>query len=349
MQRRPRARRPGDAAAQPPRLLDPRPLPGVRPCRAVQVLRPGPDLSPRARRRCCATTAATSEAAGRSARSAASGQVRYQGLGTEKLQAEIEEKFPGYVVRAHGQRHHAAARQPRASVLDAFRRGEIHILLGTQMIAKGLDFPERDAGRRRQRRRRPAPPDFRAAERTFQLLAQVAGRTGPRAARRPGAGADVHARASEHRPGGDPRLPEVRRRGAAASPAAQLSALPAAGHGSSSAARRWKPRADFADRLAGAFRVELERQRCRAREHSMLRLLGPAEAEVFRLKGYYRYHFQLQVGQLGVFASGFAAGSTRGEAAPGRGVDGGYRPARHVVNQDSRAWQIFVARSFAPS
>ena len=50
--------------------------------------------------------------------------------------------------------------------------------------------------------------------------------------------------------------------------------------------------AEIADRLAGAFRVALERRPV-AETHE-LRLLGPAEAEVFRLKGYYRYHFQLQ-------------------------------------------------------
>src|SRR5687767_12159570 len=63
-------------------------------------------------------------------------------------------------------------------VLDAFRDGLIHILLGTQMIAKGLDFPnvtlvgviDADVGMNL--------PDFRAAERSFQLMAQVAGRAG---------------------------------------------------------------------------------------------------------------------------------------------------------------------------
>ena len=103
--------------------------------------------------------------------------MRYQGLGTEKLQAEIEANVSRYVVRRMDS---DTMRKPgsHARVLDAFRRGLIHILLGTQMIAKGLDFPNvtlvgvinADVGLHL--------PDFRAAERTFQLLAQVAGRTG---------------------------------------------------------------------------------------------------------------------------------------------------------------------------
>jgi primosomal protein N' (replication factor Y) len=48
---------------------------------------------------------------------------------------------------------------------------------------------------------------------------------------------------------------------------------------------------DYADRLAGAFTIELDRRK--AAKEPALRLLGPAEAPVFRLKGYYRFHFQL--------------------------------------------------------
>ena len=66
--------------------------------------------------------------------------MRYQGLGTEKLQEEIEEKFPGYVARRMDS---DTMKRPGSHerVLSAFRQGLIHILFGTQMIAKGLDFP----------------------------------------------------------------------------------------------------------------------------------------------------------------------------------------------------------------
>src|SRR5207253_8843787 len=104
-------------------------------------------------------------------------QIRYQGLGTEKLQAEIEEKFAGYVVRRMDS---DTMRRPgsHARVLSAFRQGLVHILLGTQMIAKGLDFPNVTLVGVVNADVALHIPDFRSAERTFQLLAQVSGRTG---------------------------------------------------------------------------------------------------------------------------------------------------------------------------
>ncbi len=103
--------------------------------------------------------------------------INYRGTGTERLEAEIQRLFPNARVArmdADTMRRRGAHRD----VLDRFRRHEIDILLGTQMIAKGLDFPNvmlvgvvnADVALHL--------PDFRAAERTFQLVAQVAGRTG---------------------------------------------------------------------------------------------------------------------------------------------------------------------------
>ena len=66
-------------------------------------------------------------------------------------------------------------------VLGAFRRGEVEVLLGTQMIAKGLHFPRVTAVGVVSADASLQVPDFRAAERTFQIVAQVAGRAGRRA------------------------------------------------------------------------------------------------------------------------------------------------------------------------
>ncbi len=103
--------------------------------------------------------------------------VRYLGTGTQKLDEEVRNTFPNAtVLRMDSDSMSKPGSHDEA--LEKFRLGEVQILLGTQMIAKGLDFPnvtlvgviDADTMLRQ--------PDMRAAERTFQLIAQVAGRTG---------------------------------------------------------------------------------------------------------------------------------------------------------------------------
>ncbi len=99
------------------------------------------------------------------------------GFGTERIEAEVAERLPRAVV-ARLDRDAARRRGAGASLLARFRAGDIDVLVGTQMIAKGHDFPNvtlvgvvsADVGLQ--------VADFRAAERTFQLLTQVAGRAG---------------------------------------------------------------------------------------------------------------------------------------------------------------------------
>ena len=220
------------------------------------------------------------------------GQVRYQGMGTEKLHAELQRKFPDKIV---GRMDSDTMRRPgrHARVLGAFRRGVIHILMGTQMIAKGLDFPNvtlvgvvnADVGLHHA--------DFRAAERTFQLLAQVAGRTGRGSQ---GGHVFIQTMSPDH-----PAIAlaathdyrrfaegEMRQRRAHNYPPWQRIARIIVRSKDEAAA------GEFADRLSAAFRTGLERLQRGAAGVADLRLLGPAEAPVFRLKGYFRFHFQLR-------------------------------------------------------
>lgn len=101
----------------------------------------------------------------------------YAGFGTEKVEANVAAIFPQAVVRrmdADSMTRKDAYRE----TLHAFRSGKIDILVGTQMIAKGLHFPNVTLVGIINADLALHLPDFRAGERTFQLLTQVAGRAG---------------------------------------------------------------------------------------------------------------------------------------------------------------------------
>ncbi len=103
--------------------------------------------------------------------------MRQRGMGTQQVERLLEERFPAARV-ARMDVDTTSGKWAHADILDRVGRGEVDVLLGTQMIAKGLDFPnvtlvgviDADVGINL--------PDFRASERCFQLLAQVAGRAG---------------------------------------------------------------------------------------------------------------------------------------------------------------------------
>ncbi|HEY2614254.1 MAG TPA: primosomal protein N' [Chthoniobacterales bacterium] len=101
----------------------------------------------------------------------------YSGFGTEKVEENVAQIFPTAVVRrmdADSMTRKEAYRE----TLHAFRAGKIDILVGTQMIAKGLHFPNVTLVGIINADLALHLPDFRAGERTFQLLTQVAGRAG---------------------------------------------------------------------------------------------------------------------------------------------------------------------------
>ncbi len=100
-----------------------------------------------------------------------------QGLGTQRLEATVRALLPEARV-ARLDRDTTEQRGLLAETLTAWRRGEVDVLLGTQMIAKGHDVPGVTLVGVVQADLSLAVPDFRGAERTFQLISQVAGRAG---------------------------------------------------------------------------------------------------------------------------------------------------------------------------
>ena len=106
-----------------------------------------------------------------------SGRIKFLGLGTQKVEEEITRIFPQARL-LRWDRDAISSKYSHEEILERFMAHEADILIGTQMIAKGLDFPlvtlvgviNADVNLNL--------PDFRSAERTFQLLLQVAGRAG---------------------------------------------------------------------------------------------------------------------------------------------------------------------------
>ncbi|HEX9105853.1 MAG TPA: primosomal protein N', partial [Longimicrobiales bacterium] len=106
-----------------------------------------------------------------------SGDISFRGVGTEQVERTVAETFPTARL-ARMDVDTTTGKWSHHEILSRVEKGEVDILLGTQMIAKGLDFPRvtlvgvinADVGMNL--------PDFRASERTFQLLTQVSGRAG---------------------------------------------------------------------------------------------------------------------------------------------------------------------------
>ncbi len=215
-----------------------------------------------------------------------SGGIRYGGRGTEKLEAEVKARFPDYpCLRMDTD----AMRRPGSheAALTAFRRGEVRILLGTQMIAKGLDFPNVTLVGVIHADLALHLPDFRAGERTFQLLAQVAGRTG-RGAKGglvvvqtfdPDHPSIVAAAAHDYRKFADAALAARRRLGYP--PFSEMVRLVVRGN-------------EAETTVAAATEIGERLDRYYSQHGHTVRMLGPAPAPIARLRGKYRMQLQLQ-------------------------------------------------------
>lgn len=106
-----------------------------------------------------------------------SSYMKYFGIGTEKVESEIARLFPGARI-ARMDTDATSKRGSHGRILGEFKKHNIDILIGTQMIAKGLDFPKVTLVGAVNADVTLNLPDFRASERTFNLLTQVAGRAG---------------------------------------------------------------------------------------------------------------------------------------------------------------------------
>jgi primosomal protein N' (replication factor Y) len=212
------------------------------------------------------------------------------GLGTERLEDEIKDAFPSARV-ARLDRDTAAA-EGAGTAIEKLRRGEVDILVGTQMVTKGHDIPNVTVVGVILADQTLAFPDFRAHERTFQLLTQVAGRAGR--GERPGrvfyqtfqpAHASI-AHASTHDYVSFCRWELQVRQELLFPPFARLAAVRVDAGAESEARRACATLADF------------------ARRHPLVRseqvqILGPAPAPIERLRGRYRFRFLLRSAERG--------------------------------------------------
>ena len=179
-------------------------------------------------------------------------------------------------------------RDAHERILAAFLAREADILIGTQMVAKGLDLPavtlvgvvNADIGLHL--------PDFRAGERTFQLLTQVAGRAGPRRAAGPRDHPDLHARPLRDRRGSALRLRRLRRGRAGGARSGAATRRSRGSCGSSFSHTNPRSARDEALRLQRALSQR------RAELGSDVDVVGPSPAYVPRVRGRWRWQFLLR-------------------------------------------------------
>ena len=207
--------------------------------------------------------------------------LHYGGIGTERLEREVQGAFPNHVARRMDS---DSMRRPGSheEVLADFKAGRVHILLGTQMIAKGLDFPNVTLVGVVNADTALHLPDFRAAERTFQLVAQVAGRTGR--GDRPGRvlvqtycpdhPAIRHAVLHDYEGFVRSELPERAKFGVP--PFGRIVRLIARGPEEAAVY-------EFMKKLAAGL--------CQT-AHASVRILGPAPAPIIKIRNLYRFHLQ---------------------------------------------------------
>jgi primosomal protein N' (replication factor Y) (superfamily II helicase) len=217
--------------------------------------------------------------------------LRQRGLGTQQVERILAERIPTLRI-ARMDVDTTSRKWSHAEILDRVGRGEVDVLLGTQMIAKGLDYPnvtlvgvvDADVGINL--------PDFRASERCFQLLSQVAGRAG-----RGTKGGDVYIQtrvprhhavrcAVEHDYVQFVRLEMEGRREPLYPPSVRLINVVCSG-----------PRESEVMKLAESA-AEALRGKLAERGDNTVTIVGPAKCPIERIKNRWRWHFMLKSSAL---------------------------------------------------
>ncbi|MEW6669074.1 MAG: primosomal protein N' [Thermodesulfobacteriota bacterium] len=210
--------------------------------------------------------------------------IRAFGFGTERLEQELRGLYPG-ARTARMDRDTAGRKGETYRILKRFGEGELDILVGTQMITKGYDFPNVTLVGVISADSSLAFPDFRSAERTFQLLSQVAGRAGRGVQRgdviiqslNPDHYAVTAAQSHDY-PAFFERERELRAQ-LGYPPYSYMACLRFRGNGA-------QETADTARRVGSRMTEVLARWPRKGKE---IQVLGPAEAPLLKLKGKYRW------------------------------------------------------------
>ncbi len=212
-----------------------------------------------------------------------SNRMRFVGAGTQRAEEEVRALFPAFpLVRLDADT--ASGKHAHQAHLNAFRRGRAAILLGTQMIAKGLDIGEVVLAGVLDADTALHLPDFRAAERTYQLIMQVAGRAGR--GERPG-----RVVVQTHSPD-NPAIKAVLDGDYDAFFEAECEARRQLGYPPYSSIIRLLFSSPDPARAKGACE-----KAARALTGCPGEILGPAPAPLPKIKGGYRYHFLVETGR----------------------------------------------------
>ncbi len=216
--------------------------------------------------------------------------ILFSGFGTQRLEKELADRFGAPVLRMDMDTMRGRGAHEKA--LDAFRRGDYKILLGTQMIAKGLDFPNVLLVGVISADTSLYHPDFRASERTFHLITQVAGRTG-RGER--GGRVIVQTFAPDH-----PAITAAARHDFHAFASEELANRQKVGYPPYTELVRFIIRGkddekteSFAALLADTLRASLRGTKDSNGTPLPFRLLGPAPAVFPKLRGLWRWHIHI--------------------------------------------------------